>query len=97
MPGGNIYVGFYLERQHEFDSVVHEFSADGRLGKELSHTLKEGVCRQMQSAIVMSPAAARAIANGILTTLDKLDALDFVSQSQRNEIAGLPITPLERA
>ena len=83
MPGGNIYVAFYLERAHEFDTVVHELTADGKL-KDVSSTSREGICRQLQSAIVVNPSAARSIANAILQTLDRLDTLDFVSTTPSN-------------
>jgi hypothetical protein len=70
MPGGTIYMTFFLERLHELDDVTHELSAYGKLSKETGRTVKEGVCRQLQVAIVANPNGARAIANGILNTLD---------------------------
>lgn len=46
-PSGNIYVGFFLERPHEFEKVIHEVTPEGNLGKEVSRTAKEGICRQL--------------------------------------------------
>jgi hypothetical protein len=81
MPGGSVYMGFYLERAHEFEDVTHELTADGKLSKEIGRTVKEGVCRQLQVAVVTNPNGARAIANGILQTLDRLQTSEFVSTS----------------
>jgi hypothetical protein len=81
-PSGNIYVGFFLERPHEFETVVHEMTPEGQLGKEVSRSIKEGICRQIQTAVVMNPAAARVISKLILDTLDKL--------SPANTTVGIP-------
>jgi hypothetical protein len=75
---GNLYIGFYIEHAHNPESITYEVTPDGALSKEISSVAKEGVCRQLQCAIVANPTAARAIANGIIQTLDRLDAADFV-------------------
>jgi hypothetical protein len=81
MPSGNLYIGFFIERPHEFENITYEVTPDGALSKEISCVAKEGVCRQLQCAIVANPAAARAIANGIIQTLDKIDAADLVKSA----------------
>lgn len=75
MPSGNIYLGFFLDRPHEFESVVHEFTPDGKLGKEVDRAEKKGMCRALQNGLVVTPGAARLIAQALLDTLDKIDAL----------------------
>lgn len=73
MPSGNIYMGFFMDRPHEFENVIHEVSSEGNLGKEVSRTLKDGLCRQLQTAVVMNQASARAIAKLLLDTLDMIE------------------------
>jgi hypothetical protein len=74
LPGGSLYI----ERPHEFEKITYEISPEGALGKQIDSVVKEGVCRQLQCAIVTNPAAARAIASGIIQVLDKRDAADLV-------------------
>lgn len=73
MPSGNIYVGFFLERPHEFESVVHELTPAGGFGKEKERTIRDGVCRELQSGLVVNPAAARVIAKLLLDILEKVE------------------------
>jgi hypothetical protein len=74
LPSGNVYLSFFLERGHEFESVTNE--VDGEMvGKEISRKIKDGICRELQVAIVASPAAAKRICSLITETVEKAEAI----------------------
>jgi hypothetical protein len=62
MPRGDIYIGFFLERHHEFEKLTLEITPEGNLVKEVPTERKDDLCRQLQCRIVANPSAARAIA-----------------------------------
>jgi len=80
MPGGGIYIGFFLERAHEYEKLTLEITPEGKLSKEIAQT-KAGLCRQLQCAIVAYPSAARAFANSILQVLDQINTLELLKSA----------------
>jgi hypothetical protein len=83
LASGNIYLSFFFERGHEFENITHEVNPDRTLGKEISRKIREGVCRELQFAIVASPAAAKRICSLITEAVEKTEAL--IEQAQKLE------------
>jgi hypothetical protein len=75
LPSGNIYLSFFLERGHEFEAVTNQLDSEGNLGKEIDRKIKDGILRELQVAIIASPAAAKRICALITETVEKAEAI----------------------
>lgn len=63
-PAGEIFLAFYLERAPIPKTIVCQIQANGDLG-EPTFAGKQGIYREVQSAIVLSPKALEELKNHI--------------------------------
>lgn len=85
LPSGHVYLSFFLERGHEFEAVTNQVNPDGTLGKEVERRIKDGLLRELQVAIVATPAAAKRICTLITETVEKAEAIIEEARKASNE------------
>jgi hypothetical protein len=67
-PSGQVFLAFYVERSPIPKTMVCPISADGTIGEPSEFTGKQGIFREVQSAVVLSPNAL----NDLKTHIEKL-------------------------
>ena len=60
-PAGNIGMTFYSERSPIPTRLVHKITPDGKLGGELSRTVRKGIVREAEVQVVLSVGVAKAL------------------------------------
>jgi hypothetical protein len=73
-PDANVFINFFSQRPPIPDLTVHEISADGSLGPEISDSgiSKRGVVREIEAGVVLSLETTNAL---IQWLIEKRDAL----------------------
>lgn len=74
-PSGNIHFALFSDRPAIPRLQVNERNADGTLGRvKPEHTVvRPGIIREMDVDVVMSPVAAKALADWLIQNLSKLE------------------------
>ncbi len=82
-PDLNLFIGFYSQRPPIPEMTVQPIQEDGTLGSEIKDAMisKDGLVREMEAGIVMSPAA---INNLITWLLDKQKLFTEIQQKQND-------------
>jgi hypothetical protein len=64
-PTGQVFLAFYVERAPIPKTVVHAVNPDSTLGEVKSVTGKQGVYREIQSAVILTPEGLRDLKDHI--------------------------------
>jgi hypothetical protein len=82
----DIQMSLFNERQSIPKSIVVETSEDGTSQKEIKRTYdKEGIVRELDVGLLMSPAVARSIAHWMLEKADIVEKM--VNEQIANDLA----------
>jgi hypothetical protein len=85
LPSGNVYLAFFMERGHEFESVTNEVDEAGNIGKEVTREIDEGVLRELQFALIASPATAKRLCTLLTDAAEKAEAVAEIARKSHNE------------
>jgi hypothetical protein len=72
MPSGNIYLAFFVERYPTPQRVTHHILPGGQIGDLKSTFGPDGITRDLQTSIIISPVTARSLITFLQGHLDKL-------------------------
>ncbi len=72
-PAGNIGMTFYSERSPIPTRLVHEITPDGRLGGELSRTVRKGIVREAEVQVVLSVGVAKALISWLQVKIQNVE------------------------
>jgi hypothetical protein len=74
-PHGKILMSVYTERWPLPKVVTQEHDGSGRLGKEVNRISREGVYREVETALLMDIDTARAIKAWLEDKIDRIEKL----------------------
>jgi hypothetical protein len=83
-PGGFIHMAPWNARQPYPQQVVHELTADTKMGKEVHRTTREtDIVREIETDIVFTPEMARVIIRWLEKRLSELEEIERQIQGKR--------------
>ena len=74
-PHGKILMSVYNERWPLPKVVTHEFHPDGTLGKMTQSSGREGVYREVETALLMDVSTAKAMTKWLSEKIEQVDRL----------------------
>ena len=72
-PNGMVHMALFNERAAIPREMVHSVNADGTLGTETAREGKEGVVREMEVDVMLSPTSARLLHTWLGEQIRKLE------------------------
>jgi len=80
MPKGELQMDFFIERRVIPQTVTHEISEEGQLGKQIDITSKEGIIREIECGIIMPIVAAQALYQWLGQRIEEFQKIDSSSK-----------------
>jgi hypothetical protein len=85
-PGGFIHMAPWNARQPYPQQVVHELTAEDKMGKEVTRTTREtDIIREIETDIVFTPEMARVIIRWLEKRLSDIEELEGKIQEKRED------------